>query len=177
MTTYGGVTANGESVGTTSFPGDEFEAYIRTMPHSEYPSASACICTAWAQAMQELFGTDDLRPVVGQDGLEVSFAAKSSVQEPLSTPSEDISVFYKSWSEIGQRCGETRLEGGMHFTDSVPNGAILCQNIGVTTANYMESVYSGIVPDYVIDIKDFNLNERNCYPKNSENSMSSSSEE
>ena len=164
ITTYGGVTLEGESIGIKTFPADNFEPYIRTMPHAEYPSGSSCICSGWSNAMQEIYGTDDLTSDVGEDGLFVTFNAFSSIKEPLSTPSEDITVNYHSFSEIGTRCAQTRLEGGMHFTASVPDGIILCQDIGIRVAQHVQSLANGIVPDYNVDIDDVSVNQRDCYP-------------
>ena len=30
-------------------PGRKFSSYMRTMPHAEYPSGTACICAAFAE--------------------------------------------------------------------------------------------------------------------------------
>ena len=145
------------------------------MPHSEYPSGSACLCEAFATSGIELFGTDDVTDVMGDDGFVVEFGQYSSAIEPLSTPSEDISVGYKSFSEVSKRCGETRLEGGMHFTDSVPNGAQLCRDIGTEVAQKLVMIANGQSPSYIINPQD-NLdsdNPRTCYPS-STNSQSQS---
>ena len=143
------------------------------MPHAEYPSGSGCICKSWASAMIELFGTDDVTSLL-PDGFQLSFNAFSSSKEPLSTPSSDISVSYNSFSEIAQRCGETRLEGGMHFTASVPDSFELCKDIGTRIGTNMRLLANGIRPDYIVDIEDFSLNNRECYPDDSESSSSSS---
>ena len=136
------------------------------MPHSEYPSGSACICTSWANAMIEVFGMDNVTTVL-PNGLQVSFAAFSSEKEPLSTPSNNITIHYDSFSAVAHRCAQTRLEAGLHFTASVPDAIQLCQNIGTKVAKSMRSLANGVRPDYIVDIQDFSLNTRDCYPKKS----------
>lgn len=37
-------TYAGPDLGVATIKAEEWEPFIRTMPHSEYPSASACIC-------------------------------------------------------------------------------------------------------------------------------------
>ena len=50
-------------------PATEWQPFIRTMPHAEYPSASACICTAFKETMSLLRdGVDDIgldNPLMG----------------------------------------------------------------------------------------------------------------
>lgn len=91
------------------------------MPHAEYPSGSACICTAFAETLQLLTGKDDIAMPLVQ-----IFEAGSSKKEKGVTPSANITVEYNKWSEIAQACGESRLYGGMHFEDAVEAGNDLC---------------------------------------------------
>ena len=134
------------------------------MPHAEYPSASACVCQAWADALSLHSGTDDVTGVIGGP-LVLSKLAFSSIYEPLSTPSENLLYFYSSFSQISQRCGDSRVEGGMHFSESVPAGRDLCQNIGAKAVEYVEKLVSGVTPDYVVDFYDTSVVERDCYPE------------
>ena len=54
-------------VGEQQIKGSEFEAYIRTMPHAEYPSGSSCACSAFEHAMIELYGDNVADLVQGSD--------------------------------------------------------------------------------------------------------------
>ena len=55
------VTAwGGPGLGTRRIPGSEWKSYLEEADHPEYPSASACFCTALAQAMRKWFGTNEL---------------------------------------------------------------------------------------------------------------------
>ena len=119
------------------------------MPHSEYPSGSSCICTAYANGKTLYYGSDNLIFPLFR-----SIDAFSSIYEPLTTPSKNLTFLYFTWSDIAKRCGETRVESGVHFTESVPAGEQLCQDIGVEVTTQLINLKNGIVPDYIIDFED-----------------------
>ena len=145
------------------------------MPHTEYPSASACMCFAWANAFIEYFGVDDWSEQLPNGNVR-TWTQFSSAVEPLSTPSQDISYSFSSFSEAAEICGQSRLWGGMHFTKSIEAGQELCKNIGQRAANTMESLYNGEIPDtYLPDINDKVTVERDCYPKKNRNQKKSRS--
>ena len=167
------MTDDGESLGTQTYLADDWDAYIRTMPHSEYPSASACICQAWADVAIEYFESDDILDII--DGpLTVSIDALSSSVEPLSTPANDLLLEYYSFSEASQRCAQSRLEGGLHFTQSVPDGQELCKGIGSRIVETVLSLANGDTPQFIVDLNDETVTERDCYPSSSRGSRSSS---
>ncbi|CAM9270140.1 unnamed protein product [Ectocarpus sp. 6 AP-2014] len=97
----------GPDNGVQNMTASEWEPYIRTMPHSEYPSASSCLCEAFASALRVWAGTDTIDP-------------------PLGQPEEDPLVTFASWSEISEMCGDSRVWAGLHFEESVPAGVELC---------------------------------------------------
>ena len=79
--------------------------------HSEYPSASACLCEALAAAMKLYFDTPKLnftRPV----------PAGSSRNEP-GVPAQTIFLSYTSWDGFVKACGQSRIDGGLHFPAAV----------------------------------------------------------
>ena len=73
--------------------------------------------------MALLSGSDDISVPVTH-----TFPAGSSKKEPGVTPSVDITIEYKKWSEIAEACGESRLYGGMHFGNSVSAANEMCSN-------------------------------------------------
>eukprot|EP00903_Cladosiphon_okamuranus_P012376 g11599.t1 len=100
----------GPAYGVQNMTASEWEPYIRTMPHSEYPSASACICEAFVSALK-------------------LWAESDTIDPPLEFPPPEFGVpilSFSSWSEVSQTCGDSRVWGGMHFEGSVPAGAKLC---------------------------------------------------
>jgi len=128
----------------TTVLGKHFQALVRVMPHSEYPSGSACVC----QAIDEFL--TDVWPE-----LSLTSAGNSVTFDPLSTPvilpntampsvpltgSPNPTSTGYSAKAVGQRCGDTRLEGGMHFTPSVEAGRTLCAGLGSATAATMKTL-------------------------------------
>jgi len=119
------ITYAGPFQGAKEVKGNDWQPYIRTMPHAEYPSGSACVCTAFAETLQLLSeDSDTISPP-----LQKVFPAGSSLMEPGTTPASDIAVTFNTWSEIETLCGESRLHGGMHFDQSVPAGHDLCSGL------------------------------------------------
>ena len=116
---------------STKFKGKNFEAYTRVMPHSEYVSGSACICQAayeftdmWLDKMMGM-------PNSTQIALPM-FPAGSSTVEPGMTPASDLDpIIMENLLEFRNACGESRLDGGMHFSKSVPDAYQLCEGVGV----------------------------------------------
>ncbi|CAM9691475.1 unnamed protein product [Sphacelaria rigidula] len=86
------------------------------MPHSEYPSASACICQVFAEQIIPSVGSDEISP-------------------PLDFPiGPDNVLTFGSWSEISQACSDSRLWGGLHFPEAVLAGAELCGGFFVSNS-------------------------------------------
>lgn len=113
----------GPNEGSKLIKAQDWQPHVRVMPHSEYPSGSACICTAFSETMTLLSGSNDISvPVIH------TFPAGSSKNEPGLTPSADITIEFKKWSEITELCGESRLWGGMHFSASVDTANSMCSN-------------------------------------------------
>jgi hypothetical protein len=132
-----------------SLRGKHFQALVRTMPHSEFPSGSSCVC----QAIDEY--TTDLWPHFNltSQGMPVSFDPAST---PVILPSALLpripatNAFNPSpdgytAQTLSKRCGETREEGGMHFTPSVPAGRELCAGMGTATAAVLKTLVPGVV--------------------------------
>ena len=125
--------------GTKIIDGKNFEAYLRVMPHSEYVSGSACICQSIYE-FTDLWISENLDI---QDSVEVSltFAAGSSKIAPGFTPASDINMKLNNMQELRDKCGKSRLDGGMHFTQSVPAGYKLCEGVGTAAFDYSKELY------------------------------------
>ena len=44
--------------GTVTHTGNQYRSYLKTMQHADYPSGSACYCSAWTNALRGAIGTD-----------------------------------------------------------------------------------------------------------------------
>eukprot|EP01084_Bolivina_argentea_P250594 419938_1 len=140
ITTYGGPYQ-----GVQTIDAEDFEAYIRVMPHSEYPSASGCICLVAAEftntLLNEQWDMDTCSIDLPFPG--AAFAAGSSKIEPDQTPDELVFATMSSLMELSDTCGESRLWGGMHFTKSIHGSHELCDGIGVTGYKFINAIYEG----------------------------------
>lgn len=138
----------GPNQGKKEMPAEDWEPYIRTMPHAEYPSASACLCTVFADSMKLIFGRDEFRVNGTEIPLSLSLAAGESKVEP-GLPKANVTLEYKRWSDVARDCGQSRLDGGMHFTDAVPAGAALCKPLAKLSYDAIEALSSGKKPAFV----------------------------
>ena len=107
--------------GTSSYPAEQWTPYIRVMPHGEYPSGSACICTVvmkWsAEALR--VGYDEDFPI------QYSHDVGSNKFEP-SLPKEAFTSEYRSHKEVADKCAISRVDGGMHFPEAIEAGDAMC---------------------------------------------------
>jgi len=113
-------TYAGPGAGLQKVRGSDWRPYVRTMPHGEYPSGSACICGSFAEVMRSWTGSDSAT------GATASFPSGSSRREPGVTPQEDLSYSFSTWSEVADICSQSRLWGGLQFAGSLPSGEKLC---------------------------------------------------
>jgi hypothetical protein len=113
----------GPGAGQAHMAGRDWQPYKRVMPHSEHPSGSSCICAALYDNARLVVGGDEWRT-------DLVFRKGSSRVEPGLTPARDITWRARTISALENMCGESRLWGGMHFSDAVPAGKRLCAGIG-----------------------------------------------
>jgi len=138
--------------GAQNIKATDWTPYVRTMPHAEYPSGSACVCTAYAETMQVLTRQDDTDiPVTMQ------ILAGSSKSEPGVVPASNITITYNKWSEIQEECGQSRLHGGMHFSHSVPDGEKLCSGVATKIIDRAEMLKNGDPAGAFADITDISI--------------------
>ena len=152
----GDVIVRGYADGLTrdDIPADNWEPFVRTMPHSEYPSGSSCLCTAAAVALNKLLGDnggDDDNLFVNTIGMPLTMKKiENSVVDDDSPSTNEIP--YGSWTEIETICGQSRLWGGMHFSSAVPAGHDLCYPIGIRVYETITKLTTGIAPEFVMDV-------------------------
>ncbi|KAL7567114.1 hypothetical protein ACA910_009442 [Epithemia clementina (nom. ined.)] len=118
--------------GVQTFRAQDFEAYIRVMPHSEYVSGTSCLF----QAVEDYV----LNYLTGI-GLSSDFPVKfpsvdigESVVEPGLVPSSCVTLEYLTVQAMNTAGSQSRLNGGMHFPASVQGGKDLCLGIGSEAA-------------------------------------------
>ena len=139
-------TYNGDP--TSTEPQDikarDFQSYVRVMPHSEYPSGSASLCTVYADFTdlytKEYFGgsTLELSPVGGEGGM----ALGCSGDEPFRFGC-GASYHVSTMTELVEMCAESRLWGGMHFTKSIEAGKEIMSGVGALGLDYVKTLKNG----------------------------------
>ena len=125
------ITTWAPSAGTQTFHSSDFEAYIRVMPHSEYVSGSSCLFAGvedYVKGYLSRISVDSTSFVV-----QFPYTAGSSKVEPGITPAADLVLEFPTIEEMAAVGGQSRLDGGMHFDDSVPAGKQLCTGIASFT--------------------------------------------
>lgn len=134
----------GPGAGIQEIPVEEWQPYVRTMPHSEYPSLSACLCGVLQEYGMAMSGKDEL-----DIPLCKVFAAGSSTVEPGITPAQSITLSWSKWSEISDTCEQSRLNAGVHFPAAISAGKTLCSGLGKSSYEILQGLAKGIVPNYV----------------------------
>ncbi|KAL6063894.1 Vanadium-dependent haloperoxidase [Balamuthia mandrillaris] len=112
----------GPGRGTVSLKGREWRSYLKTMQHSEFPSGSSCFCSAFVGALTRLFGEERAQNF----NYTVAFPAGSSNVEPGVTPQEDIVHSWSTLEDYLEECGQSRVNGGVHFRPSVDAAFEIC---------------------------------------------------
>ena len=139
-------TFNGRTV-----PGSQWEPYLVTSDHPEYPSATTCFCAAQAAAWK-LYHNDgnpngpDAIPDINGNGQPDDLAGVllpgSSVHEPGSPPGP-VPVSFPTWSAYTGECAESRIYGGVHFRDAVDASLNLCGDVGEKAYAYFDTLLDG----------------------------------
>lgn len=126
-----------------SMVGRDWEPLIGTQPHSEYPSASSCICTAFAD-----HGTEMLKEYAAETGMAseppLTYHTKFNIL-PLETDGIEH-VLFNSLEEAGRTCGDSRLWAGVHFSPSILAGRSLGSGLGQMGYDFVKELAEGRVP-------------------------------
>lgn len=120
--------------GTQTFPGSQFNSYLRTMPHSDYPSGTACLCVVFAEFVEKFLDTP------GTMNYSYTFKAGCSMREPGKTPAQDVTINLASTADFIRDCAQSRLWAGVHFQRSIDAAKELCTGLGVIGFNYLASL-------------------------------------
>lgn len=138
------------SVGRDSLeiPGTAWNSYVSTGNHPEYPSVTACLCAAFAEAFRQFTGSDRIYDFMLPDGsivpgYQITMRAGSSLWEPGITPAEDVKLLYNSWTEFEEECANSRVIAGLHFRTAVDESLNACGVVGDAGYGYWKSLIDG----------------------------------
>lgn len=133
ITTYAGAYA-----GTKNFPAKEFNSYLRTMPHTDFPSGTACICVAFAEYMESILGFEK-----GKLHYTAGFTQGCSFKEPGATPAVDFTETWTDTAAFIADCAQTRLWAGVHFQKAIDGSKNVCSGLGYAGAKRMKALLDG----------------------------------
>ncbi|KAL6072155.1 Vanadium-dependent haloperoxidase [Balamuthia mandrillaris] len=128
----------GPGKGTVVMKGREWQSYLKTMQHSEFPSGSACFCTAMVGALTRMFGEEQANSF----NYTWTFPAGSSVIEP-GLPAQELSYTWATLEEFKQSCGESRINGGVHFPKSVEASFEICDAAADVAWDHYQALLAG----------------------------------
>lgn len=121
---------------------EEWEPLVPVQPHSEYPSASAVLCTSTMEHLRIC-----LEQFLGGNGTIPKFKARTTAGFPEGNPSLDaIDIEFETPEDAARSCGESRLYSGVHFEPSVSAGDKLARGIGQAAFEHVSDLYAGKVP-------------------------------
>lgn len=127
----------GPGLGTVQIKPEEWQPYIRTMPHSEFPSGSSCACAAVVE--HALVNTKN------RDYFPYNFTVPkgSSKLHPGRIPSRNVDIQISRLSDWSRLCSKSRLWAGVHFEPSIAAGEKLCKGIGRSSQRLMDQLVAG----------------------------------
>ena len=117
------------------------------MPHSEYPSASACLCTSYTEfteAFSREYHGDILTNLKwgGDDGSKVG-CDPEQVSLPLVSRGCNDEFVVPNMATLGAECGKSRLWAGLHFTKAIPAAEEVCAGIGGMALDHEKTIRNG----------------------------------
>ncbi len=135
------VTAwGGPGQGTVELPASRWVSYVQNADHSDYPSGTTIFCAAYAQAFRRYSGSEEI------ENFTTVRRAGSSVIEPETTPADDVTIEFETWTEYEETCGESRLWVGVHFRPSVDAALEIGGTFGDAAYDYWETLIDGTAP-------------------------------
>jgi len=131
------VAWGGPGKGTVDdIPASQWKGYLSTADHPDYPSGSASFCGAQAEVSRMFFKTDAFN-------WHVSVPKGSSLVEPGFTPQTDLVLEFPTWTNFEQKCGMSRLWGGVHFNAAITEGRNIGHKVAKDAYKFMQSHLNG----------------------------------
>lgn len=119
------------------------ESNFVTPPFADFPSGHSHFSKAFALTMNKWFGSeikhlpekrlDFISPVFDSENLEVKHGA--SIIQPGIVPDRNMHFKWKTWNEIAEQAGMSRLYGGIHCLSA----HIGSQKTAIEAHNFIES--------------------------------------
>jgi len=117
-------------------PGCDWDSFLPTANHPEYPSATAAYCGSVAELMRLDTGSDVT------DGFEWKISKYSSLLEAAQPP-EDITLVFPTWTDWETQCAMSRVWAGTHFVDAVTEGMALGRKFSKPANDFVDFHVNG----------------------------------
>lgn len=137
----------GPGKGTVNdIPASQWTSYLPVADHAEYPSGSAAFCAAHHYINNQFFKSDSL-------GMTVTIPAGGSTYEKGITPKVETKLTFSTWTDFKEKCGNSRLYGGVHFPDSITAGYSVGERVAEKSYKLIEDLIAGRTPKLEMDEK------------------------
>ncbi len=113
----------GPHKGTQTIKGENFQSYIATPPFPEHVSGHSNFSRSAAVILKSYTGSDHF------DGC-TEVKKGSSLIEPGTSPKQDITLEWPTFTDAAEQAGISRIYGGIHFTKGNKDGQNLGEQIG-----------------------------------------------
>jgi hypothetical protein len=113
----------GPHKGTQTIKGENWQPYIATPPFAEHVSGHSTFSRSAAVILQCFTGSDDF------GGCTVIEKGCSEIEKG-TTPKQDITLEWPTFSDAAEEAGLSRIYGGIHFNRGNQDGQKLGENIG-----------------------------------------------
>jgi len=104
----------------------DFEAFIRVMPHPEFPSGSSCLCTAYME-YTDLYTDSNF----------------DTTLKYIDHKEMDTQFNFTDMTDLRDHCSISRIWGGIHYAAAVPAGEDICTGLGELGFEYVTKMKNG----------------------------------
>lgn len=123
--------------GTGKIDGANWTPYLPTPPFAEHVSGHSTFSAAAAESMRLFTGSERL-------GAKVVIRAGSSTIEPGTTPADDVTLTWATFSEAAEQAGLSRRYGGIHFENADLAGRALGRQVAAAVWARSLRYFSGL---------------------------------
>jgi hypothetical protein len=130
----------GPFVGPVDILGENFGTYqsetFVTPPFPSYLSGHSTYSAAAAEALKRFLGSDSF-------GFTLNVARGGSQLEPGAVPATPFSITWATFTEAAASAANSRLWGGIHFTEDNVDGIALGRQVGAVVYNKAVAYFAG----------------------------------
>jgi hypothetical protein len=126
----------GKGRGIASIDGSEWQSWIATPPHPEFPSGHSAYSNAAAEILRRFTGSDTFVK-------QVKFAAGSSRFDPGTSPSADTTLDWQTFSEVAEDAAVSRRVAGIHYDEADFRSRVLGRSVAAQAWDRAQQLIKG----------------------------------